>query len=331
METGETYFAPFVSVIVPTYNRAEMLRTTIKSLAEQDYPSDRYEIIVVDNNSTDSTREIVEKFMVGSMVTVKYHFESRQGVHYARNAALKLSRGDILYYTDDDMIAEADLLAQIVRPFALHPKLGTVTGRVLPVWEISPPGWVLRFCKNELLSLQDKPEYLIISPYDCGVYSCHQALRRDAFIAAGGFNPENTAGVWIGDGETGLNIKLKELGYYFAYAGAAITHHVIPAGRMTQTYLNRRLGNQGNCDSYSDYRRHKFGPVRLVLRIVKHSVRTILHLILCVVKILVGRDSWRMNLAYVNYFYKRAIYECRLLNDENTRLLVLKEDWLAEA
>jgi glycosyltransferase involved in cell wall biosynthesis len=331
LDSGNATFTPFVSVIVPTYNRAETLRTTIKSLTKQNYPADHYEIIVVDNNSTDHTRGVVEETIGLSPVNVKYYFEPRQGVHYARNTALKLSRGEILYYTDDDMIAEMDLLTQIVKPFALHPKLGTVTGRVLPVWEISPPDWVLRFCKNELLSLQDRPEYLIISPDDCGVYSCHQAIRRDAFIAAGGYNPENTAGEWIGDGETGLNIKLKELGYYFAYARTAITHHVIPAGRMTQTYLNGRFGNQGNCDSYSDYRRYKFSAIQLVRLIIKHSLNMVFHWIVFAAKITLRKESWRMNRAYVNYFLKRSLYELRLLRDENRRLLVLKEDWLGEA
>ena len=229
------------------------------------------------------------------------------------------------------MIADADLLIQIVKPFALSSKVGTATGRVLPVWEIAPPDWVLRFCKNELLSLQDRPESLIISPNDCGVYSCHQALRRDAFIAAGGYHPENTAGEWIGDGETGMNLRLKDLGYYFAYAGTAITHHVIPSHRMTQTYLNRRLGNQGNCDSYSDYRKYKFSRGQLVRRIVTHLMRAIFHSGLFCAKLVLWRKSWRINLAYISYFRKRALYDFRLLKDENWRLLVLKEDWLIEA
>ena len=322
---------PFVSVIIPTFNRAETLEKTIGSLTKQSYPSDRYQIIVVDNNSTDFTRDVVEKFTRCCSVEVQYLFESRQGVHYARNSALKLSRGEILYYTDDDMIADADLIEQIVKPFGLNSKVGTVTGRVLPVWECTPPDWVLRFCNNELLSLLDRPEYLIVSPNDCGVYSCHQALRRDAFVAAGGYHPENTAGEWVGDGETGMNIRLKELGYYFAYTGTAITHHVIPAGRMTQSYLNRRLGNQGNCDSYTDYRKYRFSQAQLVRRIVAHILKTIRQCWLCCGKLILWRQSWRMNLAYVSYFRKRALYDLRLLADEKWRLLVLKEDWLDEA
>jgi glucosyl-dolichyl phosphate glucuronosyltransferase len=320
----------FVSVIIPTYNRAETLEKTIESLARQTYPKDHYEIIVVDNNSMDSTRDVVERLKGCAAVEIQYLFEPRQGVHCARNTALKRARGDILYYTDDDMIADADLLMEIVKPFALSSKVATVTGRVLPVWEIAPPDWVLRLCNNYLLSLQDRAEHLIISPDDCGVFSCHQAIRRDAFIAGGGYNPENTAGEWIGDGETGLNMKLKELGYYFGYTGMAITHHVIPASRMTQTYLNRRLGNQGNCDSYSDFRKYKYSKSQLVRRITAHLMRVIFRGGLFLTKVALGKKSWRMELAYTSYFRKRALYDLRLLRDANWRNLVLKEDWLAD-
>ena len=72
-------------------------------------------------------------------------------------------------------------------------------------------------------------------------------------MKSGGYNPENTRGEWIGDGEAGLNRKLQELGYWSGYISSSITYHMIPTERMTQGYLNKRLANQGNCDSYSDY------------------------------------------------------------------------------
>ena len=78
------------------------------------------------------------------------------------------------------------------------------------------------------------------------------------------------AGELIGDGEPGLNIKLADLGYWFAYIGSSITHHVIPPERMTQEYLNKRLANQGNCDSYTDYRRNTYSKVELIKGISLH-------------------------------------------------------------
>ncbi|MHB8772538.1 MAG: glycosyltransferase family 2 protein [Syntrophales bacterium] len=319
---------PFVSVIITTYNRAEMIGITLESLIHQNYPEDNYEIIVCDNNSSDSTKAVVSRYQSESRAPVIYLSECRQGVHYARNTAAKHARGEILYYTDDDMVAHSDLLREIIRPFSLDGDVATVTGKILPRWEGQPPDWVLNLCNNSLLSLHDEKEELIISSHDCCVFSCHQAIRKSILFKAGGFNPENTAGVWIGDGETGLNIKIRELGYKFAYIGSSVTHHMIPAFRQTQRYLNRRLGNQGNCDSYTDYRKHRYSKAGLYARILSHVVSLIKQLIYIIVKVLLSKESWRMSRAYLSYYLSRIRYDYRLSKDEALRRLVLKYDWL---
>ena len=104
----------FISIIIPTYNRANLLPLTLDSFLAQDYPRDRYEIIVADNNSTDTTREVAARYFGNSAVPVKYIFEERQGVHYARNSAAKQASGDILYFTDDDMVADPAMLPRFL-------------------------------------------------------------------------------------------------------------------------------------------------------------------------------------------------------------------------
>jgi glycosyltransferase involved in cell wall biosynthesis len=319
---------PFVSVIVPTYNRARTLAVTLESLVAQSYDPKKYEILVVDNNSSDNTRQVVEKLQSKTVPPLRYFFEPRQGVHYARNGVLKHARGEILYYTDDDMIADVDLLKEIVKPFGYDHKVAAVTGRVLPKWEQEPPEWILYLCRNHLLSLQDRPERLLICSHDCGVISCHQALRREAFVKSGGYNPENTAGEWIGDGETGLNIKLQQLGYLFGYTSSSITHHMIPAERMTQRYLNKRLANQGNSDSYTDYRRRNYTQLDLAIRILSHVRRLVIESLMTVLKRSLNRGSWRLNRARIDYYWNRITYDFRLMTDEKWRQIVTRIDWL---
>jgi len=325
-----TFDSPFISVIIPTYNRAELLRGTIKSLISQTYDDKLYEIIIVDNNSSDDTKKVVEECKEDTEVFIKYLFESRQGVHYARNAALSIAKGEILYYTDDDMIADVNLLEEIIKPFSAYDKVASVTGKVLPVWEKKPPKWITDFCSNSLLSLHVRPEYLIVSPYDCGVISCHQALRRDAFLESGGFNPENTAGEWIGDGETGLNIKLAKLGWWFGYIGSSVTYHVIPAERMTQEYLNRRLANQGNSDSYTDYRQNKYSELDLVKCILSHARAFFTQVLKLFMKRIYRNESWRLNRARLDYYRNRIVYDARLLFDKDKRKMVMRYHWLNE-
>lgn len=319
---------PFISVIIPSYNRAEMIGITIESFIQQNYPVNKYEIIVCDNNSSDKTKDVVSQYQLQSRVPFKYVFEIRQGVHYARNTAAKHAQGEILYFTDDDMIAHPDLLKEIIKPFFLDEEIATVSGKVLPKWERKPPNWVLVLCNNSLLSLHDREEDLVISPYDCCVFSCHQAIKKTIFFRTGGFNPENTAGIWIGDGETGLNIKIKDLGYKFAYIGTSLTYHMIPAFRLTQKYLNYRLGNQGNCDSYTDYKKNIYGKTKLFLRILSHIGNLIKHAIFIIMKLSLFKVSWRMSRAYLSYYLNRIKYDFRLSKDKTLRQLVLKCDWL---
>ncbi|MCX8069899.1 MAG: glycosyltransferase [Thermodesulfovibrionales bacterium] len=320
---------PFISVIIPAYNRANMIGKTIESFVNQSYPKDRYEIIISDNNSTDNTKDIVEQIAKQSEVKIIYHFEGRQGVHFARNSAAKLAKGEILYYTDDDMVADKELLIEIVRCFE-DEKVGSATGKVLPMWESDPPEWVLKLCQNAYLSLHDRGDHFFISDDDFGVYSCHMAIRKDVFFECGGFNPENTAGEWIGDGETGLNIKVKEKGYKFGYNGRSIIYHMILPSRMTQEYLNKRLANQGNCDCYTEFKKHRFTREQLLQRIQEYSIKIIEHTFYATQKKKAGDITWRINEAYRYYYMNRIQYDCRLMMDKDWQELVLKDNWIDE-
>jgi glycosyltransferase involved in cell wall biosynthesis len=207
-----------ISIVIPTYNRSATLSLTLQSLATQNYPANSFEIIVVDNASTDNTKTLVQETInkyIG--IQIRYIYESRQGVHYARNTGAIESAFDFLYFTDDDVIADKDLLSEIIKPVLLNPDVACVTGKVLPIWEVPPPQWVKKHCYNSLLSILDMPEDFIIAPHLDYIYSCHQLVLKSALFRAGGFNPENTRGVWLGDGETGLMIKLENLGCKFGY------------------------------------------------------------------------------------------------------------------
>ena len=319
-----------ISVIIPTYNRSHLIHLTLNSFLKQSYPDKLYEIIVCDNNSTDSTREVVKKIENDNPGRIRYIFEPRQGVHYARNTAAKESTADILYFTDDDMLADTNLLMEIVVPFNFDEKVASVTGRVLPNWEETPPEWIVDLCSNALLSLNDPQEDFIISRNDCNVFSCHQAIKREVFFESGGFNPENTAGEWVGDGETGLNIKIKKNGYKFGFNGRSIIHHIIPQSRMTQSYLNGRLANQGNCDSYTMYREEVFSNLQLLKQISKNIMLFFVVLLISIGMFSVGKNKYRLWFSRSFYFVRRVKYDCRLFYSSEWRAFVMKNDWLSE-
>jgi glycosyltransferase involved in cell wall biosynthesis len=319
-----------ITVIVPTYNRRHSLITTLNSFVTQTLDASQFEIIVCDNNSSDDTRVCMEAFLLKSKSPrLRYVFEPRQGVHYARNSAALLAEGRILYFTDDDMVATPDLLENVLGTFAIDPLIGCVTGKVLPRWAVEPPLWILKHCNNSLLSLISRRERLLVAAYDVGCYSCHEAIRSDVFFRTGGFHPENTAGVWIGDGETGLNQEILQLGYLFAYTNNAVIYHCIPPARMTQSYLNGRMYNHGFCDSYSEYR--ELGGQRklaLISSIALSFFRLPRLSILALSKYIVRRDGWHLELGRIFYHLAKINYKLRLLRSSYWRRLVLHRDWL---
>ena len=320
---------PFVSVIIPTYNRSARLEATVESFVGQNYPRERFEIIIVDNASTDDTPEVAAR-LASRFARVRKMVEKRRGAHYARNAGATVAVGEILYFTDDDMIADANLLATMVVPFSLGANVASATGRVLPSWETEPPAWVLEHCRNALLSLIDRGEAMMISDDDPGVFSCHQAILREVFLRAGGFNPDTNAGEFVGDNETGLNIKVKKLGYRFAYVGESITRHVIPASRMTQAYLNSRFADQGYCDSYTDYREIRPGALRLLRRVAANGLLTAATASKAVVSRAAGNSQWRLQLARLFYYRNRARYDTRLLLHDRWRRFALRDNWITD-
>jgi len=318
----------FITIVIPTYNRAHLIRKTLKSLTEQNYPKELYEILVVDNNSTDNTAQVINELSVNSGGIINYIFEGRQGSHFARNCSVDHAKGDILYFTDDDMIADKNVLTAIAGIFEKYPEVGSVTGRVLPQWESEPPLWVKKYCTNGWLSLFDRDDEEFVSENDFGVFSCHQAVRKDLFIKAGGYNPDIVNGEWLGDNETGLNIKIKKTGYKFAFTGKAITFHMIPPTRMTQKYLNKRFANQGNCDSYTDYRANRFSNVELKQQNFLFVKLRMLRVVKFICTRIINNDKWHIHRAYIDYFTTRIKYNIKLMNNKAWVEMVLIDDWI---
>lgn len=321
---------PFVSIIIPTYNRENMLCKTLDSFLHQEFPSGTFQILVCNNNSTDKTQDVINEYASKFPDLIVPVFESRQGVHYARNSSARIADGDWLYFTDDDMVAETDLLEKLFAPCSLHPELDVLTGKVLPLWAEHPPAWILEHCQNGYLSLQLRTERLVISASDVGVYSCHEAIKKDVFFEAGGFNPENTAGRWLGDGETGLSIKLEKQGAIFAFVGDSVIHHMIPAARLTQKYLNGRLANQASSDVCTEFRAGAVEPSRLLLDATIWTLKAPCYLLLsCLYRILLD-SKWHLAKAKFSYSVQKSFYKIKLIFDSELRVLLLENNWLSE-
>ena len=131
-----------ITVVISTYNRCEMLPAAIESVLSQEASGISYELIVVDNNSTDSTKQVVHSFISQGHHNLRYLFEPKQGLSHGRNAGITNARGAIIVFFDDDVRAQPDWLSNIKRAFDLYTGIDCIAGKILPNWKDDPPPWL---------------------------------------------------------------------------------------------------------------------------------------------------------------------------------------------
>jgi glycosyltransferase involved in cell wall biosynthesis len=242
-----------VTVIIATYNRADMLPGALESVLAQDAGGVRYEVIVVDNNSPDQTRQVVESFIArGPAVKLRYLFEGRQGVAHARNTALAHARSPIIAFTDDDVRVAPDWVAMINRSFDEHPEIDCVGGKVLPLWRVEPPAWLTHKHWSPL-ALTDYGEKPIRTSTDwplCLV-TANASFRRSVFDRIGLFEPACQR-VKDGIGSTEdheLQIRFWKAGGQGLYDPRLVVHADVQPERMTKAYHRRWHTGHGRFSS----------------------------------------------------------------------------------
>lgn len=204
---------PFVSVIVPTFNRATTLADTLGSLARLRYPADRLEVIVVDNSSTDRTPEVVAAARRAAPFPVIYARVENRGPAVARNVGVARSRGELLAFTDSDCAAPPDWLANLVR--RLGPGVGLVAGPVRPVIN---PERVPSFFYHQTDHRRPNDFYP----------TANVLYPRRVFEQVGGFDAQYGALRWgppVGGEDIDLAWRVKAAGYRAAWADDAPVDH----------------------------------------------------------------------------------------------------------
>lgn len=254
-----------LSVIIPTRNRAQELENTLNSIVGQTISQEHFEVLVVDNGSTDNTVDIVKQFS-DRIKNVHYFFEPTPGLHVGRHCGLKNAQTEILVYADDDIQAFPTWLATIKQTFAKHPEAVLVGGKNLPMYEEEPPSWVQKLwsqtefgkCIGHYSILDFGDEEKEISPYY--VWGCNFSIRRQALMQLGGFHPDGMPKELLeyrGDGESAVSEGVKNHSWKTVYHPDASVYHLVSRERMTLEYLYRRAYAQGISQSYTDVRRFK--------------------------------------------------------------------------
>ncbi len=189
--SGENATAVDVSVVLCTYNRCDLLTRAVESLQQQETADVSYEILVVDNNSTDQTRAITQRLMDAKPGRVRYLFESKQGLSYARNAGIAAARADIIAFTDDDVRVSNNWVSRIKAGFTADPSVDFLGGKVLPHWDETPPAWLTRahWTPLALLDYGDQQFYVDASR-PISLIGANCAFRKTAFDRVGLFRAD---------------------------------------------------------------------------------------------------------------------------------------------
>ncbi len=228
------------SIVIATYNRACVLGETLASLRALD-PGSAWEVIVVDNNSTDQTREIVERTQRDYPVPLHYALEREQGRSAALNCGFRMARGRILVTTDDDVRVEPEWLNRIEAGLHAH-ACDYVGGRVLPLWGATPPAW-LPATNGQLWAAIALLDYGP-QPIQFGrrvPLGVNMAMSRLAIERAGAFDPRigRKAGTLLGQEVREWCVRAHAAGLTGFYLPDMVVRHLIPAERLTKRYFRR--------------------------------------------------------------------------------------------
>jgi glycosyltransferase involved in cell wall biosynthesis len=228
---------PLVTVAVLTYNRSRLLRETLAGMVRQNYPSGSWELIVVDNNSTDDTKDAVASFHLEAQAP-RLVVETRQGLDHGRNRAIEEARGEVLVLADDDILVGPDWLAQLVAPFASDSahRIGVVGGEVVPVFPDGVPAWLAG--AHRPLAFRREPGPL---PPGQAPMGANFAFPRWVFERLGRFDTDldRQGASLFGGGDSEMIRRVRAAGLEAWFAPGARALHQMTAERLTFGYAMR--------------------------------------------------------------------------------------------
>lgn len=234
---------PQVAVLIATYNRAHFLGETLDYLAASTPPGVSWEVVVVDNNSTDDTRQVVESRVAGFPVPLRYLTEKKQGRSPALNTAIAATTAPLIVFADDDIRVDPEWLTTATR--ALAEGWSYVGGPVRPIWESEPPRW-LDLTRSDtwgtIAILNYGSTRFVFEDQRRVPLGCNIGVRRQVIDAVGGFRADlgrSNGKLLLGQEVPEWLSRVRAAGFRGLYIPEMVVDHHIPSRRLTKDYHRR--------------------------------------------------------------------------------------------
>lgn len=229
----------FVTVAICTWNRSALLDRTLAEMRNlRTPPGVGWELLVVNNNCTDDTGAVIARH--AAHLPVRELHEPKQGHSHARNCAVAAARGELLIWTDDDVLVEPDWLAEYVKAAEVHPDYDYFGGTVDPWYEVDPPRWVrghIGQLAGPYVIFQHGSEVRPLREAE-GLAGASLAFRT-AVLSRFPFNPQfgRVKSQLVGNDDCDVVDRVRKAGHRGLWVGTARVRHFIPASRLTKRYV----------------------------------------------------------------------------------------------
>ena len=245
---------PLISVVICTRNRADLLEKAVASVVLQDYSPLKYEIVVVDNGSSDHTREVVQS--TRGEAAIRYIREDQTGLCNARNRGWQEASGRYIVFFDDDAIAQPGWLMRIQEVFEAAPAgVGVVGGRIDPIWGGARPEWLADEIAGSLTIIDWGDAQKNIKDIRCEwLAGANMAVPRAVLVEVGGFHPwlDRVGNNLLSSGDVFLQKQIMRRGYQCIYVPGMVIQHLVPPSRLRQNWFLKRFFWQGVSDAVMD-------------------------------------------------------------------------------
>jgi glycosyltransferase involved in cell wall biosynthesis len=245
--------APFIDVVICTYNRAPLLDRVLAALArQQNAEGVAWSVLVVDNNSTDGTAAVVEAHAgVGGVPGLRIVREPEQGLTRARRRGVLATSAPWVAFVDDDCLLADDWIEAAAAFLRAHPGIGGMGGRVELDWEGTPPGYVHGY--GWALAAQDHGT----DAKEVGsLAGAGMVIRREALSACGWLDrpllDDRIGKRLISGGDVELTLRVRSAGYALWYNPACVLRHAVGAERASRPYLVRLIRGLGASQTFAD-------------------------------------------------------------------------------